>query len=150
MAWFEYPSAQMGSEAEVIGRRLAAFGIDLLLVGGGILAVGRLIATLDPPHARDLWLAFNVVFGLAYFIYLEGSYGQTVGKTLVNVVVVTEDGQPIDYAKAAGRTFLRFVDWILFVGLISMLLTERHQRPGDMSADTVVVRALGPAEPTDE
>jgi uncharacterized RDD family membrane protein YckC len=149
MVRFEYPSAEMGSENEVIGKRIVAFALDVLLVIAGIVAVVSLIETVEPPHPVDLQRLFGVVIGFGYFIYLEGEYGQTVGKRLMDIVIVTEDGEPINYPKAAGRTFLRLVDWIFFVGLVSILVTDCHQRPGDMSTDTVVLRALEPTDSTD-
>lgn len=150
MAWFEYPSAKTGTEGEVIGKRIVAFGIDVLLVVGAIAAVIAGLDAVEPPFLPGLKRFFGVVIGFGYFIVLEGEYGQTIGKMLTGIVVVTEAGEPIDYAKAAGRTFLRPVDGIFFAGLISMLATDRHQRPGDLSAETVVVRAVDPVEATDD
>lgn len=150
MGLFEYPSAEMGSEAEVVGRRIVAFGVDLLLVAVCIAAVVAFVEVLGPPHRPSLQQAFGVVFALGYFVFLEGTCGQTVGKRLLDVVVVTEDGERINYAKAAGRTFLRFVDGLFFVGLFAMLATERHQRPGDVSAETLVLRAVDPTESSDD
>jgi uncharacterized RDD family membrane protein YckC len=47
-------------------------------------------------------LAF-VVFPMAYFIVCEGAYGQTLGKRLFRLVVVSAEGQPIGYGRAFAR-----------------------------------------------
>ncbi|MFB6175689.1 MAG: RDD family protein, partial [Halobaculum sp.] len=84
-------------------------------------------------------------FPFVYFVYLEGSRGQTVGKQLVNIVVVTEDGDHIGYGEAVVRTLLRMIDAIGFVfpylvGLLLIATSDRGQRLGDRLAGTVVVR----------
>lgn len=144
MVRFEYPSAEMGSEGTVIGKRIIAFAIDSILIVVGVGAIIVLLRVISPPFLPGLQRLFGVVLVFGYFIYLEGKYGQTIGKMLMKVVVVTEDGEEIDYVKAAGRTFLRPIDGIFFIGLFSILASDRHQRPSDMSADTVVLRNCNP------
>ena len=87
-------------------------------------------------------LGLVITFG--YYIYLEGNYGQTIGKMALGIVVVTEAGDHIEYREATIRTVLRIVDVLPFlylVGFIVVLITDRKQRIGDLVADTVVVRA---------
>ena len=42
----------------------------------------------DPFLVLPLW----IVFFLVYYVYLEGSKGQTVGKMITKIKVVREDG----------------------------------------------------------
>jgi uncharacterized RDD family membrane protein YckC len=131
----------MDTEGDVVWRRVVAVIIDIVLIGiitgllGGVLAQARLAALAS---------LIGLLIGFGYYIYLEGNYGQTVGKMALGIVVVTEDGAPIDYGTAAIRTVLRIVDALPFlylVGLVLILVTDRNQRLGDIVADTVVVRA---------
>lgn len=146
MAWFERPEPELDTEDDVVLARIAAFAIDFVLinVGGGLawgvaIQISQLLAAL-----------LYVAVGLAYFVYLEGTYGQTIGKMVMDVVVVTEEGDPVDYVQAAIREFVRLVDTIPYpfhgVGMISIYATDREQRLGDIAADTVVVRAAEPGE----
>lgn len=141
MGWFERPTPRTGTEGSIIWRRAVAVIIDIILIGivtsvlGGILAQLRLAA---------LGGLLGLVISFGYYIYLEGNYGQTIGKMALGIVVVTEDGGAIDYKPAAIRTVLRIIDVLPFlyvIGLIAILLTDRKQRLGDIVADTVVVRA---------
>lgn len=141
MAYFKRPDPRIGTEGDVIWRRALALIIDIILLGittaiiGGILLGARLA-----PFAS--LLALLISFG--YYIYLEGKYGQTIGKMALDIVVVTEDGDSIDFKPAAIRTILRIIDALPFlylVGFILVLVTDRKQRLGDLVADTVVVRA---------
>lgn len=144
MAWFDRPQPELGTEGDVIWRRAIAVIIDIVLIGivtsilNGILAQARLglLASL-----------VGIVITFGYYIYLEGTYGQTIGKMALDIVVVTEDGDPIEYGPAAIRTILRIIDALpvfYLIGIILVLVTDRKQRLGDIAADTVVVRAREP------
>ena len=86
------------------------------------------------------------VGGFVYHVVLEGTLGRTVGKGVVGIAVVNEDGSACSVRAATVRTALRFVDWLpvaYLLGILSILLTERRQRVGDLVANTIVVRTEG-------
>jgi len=141
MAWFERPQPEMGTESDVIWRRVVAIIIDVVLIG---VVSTVIIGVLGQIRLAVLGNLFGLIIGFGYYIYLEGTYGQTIGKMALDIVVVTEDGGPIDYGPAAIRTLLRIVDILpafYLIGFVAMLVTDRKQRLGDIVADTVVVRA---------
>ena len=122
----------------MVGRRVAAIIVDLILIGVLTSAVG---ASLGPGAITG---TVGLVISFGYYIYLEGTYGQTLGKMALGLVVVTENGGDVDYGPAAIRTLLRLVDVLpvlYLVGFVLLLVTDRTQRLGDIAADTVVVRA---------
>lgn len=140
MAVFERPKPQMGTEDDVVLQRIVAFVVDAVLLGvvDGLLAVA--LGTVSEALG---WLAV-VALTFGYFTYFEGAYGQTLGKMVMDVVVVTERGEPCTFEKAAIRTVLRIVDGLpafYLVGLVVIFLTDERQRVGDLAADTVVVRS---------
>lgn len=140
MAWFQRPQPAMGTEGGVIWRRIVAVIIDILLIGIVSSALGGLLGT---SRVATLGGVLALVISFGYYIYLEGNYGQTIGKMALGIVVVTEDGEAIDYREAAIRTILRIVDALpvfYLIGIIVIFLTDRKQRLGDLVADTVVVR----------
>ena len=68
--------------------------------------------------------------------------GQTPGKKSAGLRVVRTNGTPINANSAIGRNFLRTADMLPFFytfGMISMLMTRRLQRLGDLVFDTMVV-----------
>ncbi len=129
-------------EAAGVRRRAVAYLVDLLLVGGGVLGV---VNRSDRSLGKRV-LAFGLlatIVGLLYHVAFEGSRGRTVGKAAVGIVVVEADGARCTYRAAGIRTALRFVDWLpvgYVAGVLSIRLTERGQRLGDLAANTVVVR----------
>jgi uncharacterized RDD family membrane protein YckC len=80
---------------------------------------------------------------LLYFTYFETTTGQTIGKKLVNIKVVKENGKKLTYMDAFVRTLLRIVDSIALylIGFVVVIATDKKQRIGDMAAGTIVVKA---------
>jgi uncharacterized RDD family membrane protein YckC len=91
-----------------------------------------------------------------YFIFFEWLWnGQTPGKRLLKLRVIREDGRPITLWEAVARNLLRIFDAIpgmvipiYSLGLISIFLSSRDQRFGDMFAGTVVIRERTDEAPT--
>ena len=114
------------------------------------LGIGTMMmdSVMNPMAAAQMWgasmiaIVLGVLINLGYFVYFEGTTGQTIGKKIVNIKVVREDGKPMDYMTALVRTVLRVIDGIGFyiVGLIVLLASKDKQRIGDMAAKTLVVK----------
>lgn len=87
-------------------------------------------------------LLFLVVFSFGYFIVTEAATGATLGKRMVGIRVVGEDGEAVTFGAAVVRNLVRVVDalFFYFVGFISTILSKRGQRLGDRAAHTIVVR----------
>jgi uncharacterized RDD family membrane protein YckC len=91
-----------------------------------------------------------------YFIFFEWLWnGQTPGKRLLKLRVIREDGRPITLWEAVARNLLRIFDAlpgglvpVYSLGLISIFLSGRDQRFGDMFAGTVVIRERTGEAPT--
>lgn len=91
-----------------------------------------------------------------YFVAFEWIWnGQTPGKRLMKLRVIREDGRPITFWEALARNLLRLFDTfpgfvipIYSVGLITIFMSNRDQRLGDLFAGTVVVRERLDEAPT--
>jgi uncharacterized RDD family membrane protein YckC len=88
-------------------------------------------------------VVISLVIWILYFTYFESTTGQTLGKKMVNIKVVREDGKKLTFAEAFLRTILRMIDGlaVYLLGFIVVLVSEKKQRIGDIAAKTVVVRA---------
>lgn len=86
--------------------------------------------------------AFAVLF--LYDILFEVlAGGRTPGKRMTHLRVVRARGEPVDLPSSAVRNLLRLVDVLpvaYLAGLLSILLTKRNQRLGDLAAGTLVIR----------
>lgn len=143
MITFERPTPDLGTERDIVSKRSIAFLIDLVGLAV-VLGITTNIAFLAWEPLGFLVLALDVVLMFAYFIYFEAEYGQTIGKMLMDIVVVSEDDGSISYKEATVRTLLRPLDTL---GLVAIYVTDRKQRIGDLAADTVVVKTKEKPDP---
>jgi len=140
-----------------IGNRFLACALDhglqilvLALMGISALVVADYsgIESMVTSAPKWVWALFIVIGFLilsGYFAFFEWIWnGQTPGKRWLKLRVIREDGRPVTFWEAAVRNLLRTFDimpWPFYsIGLISVFISSRDQRIGDMVAGTVVVR----------
>jgi len=82
-----------------------------------------------------------IVIGLLYISHL-GKTGQTWGRKIVGVKVVTKDtGAPLGFARALGRTLIeQTISGICFLGFLWMLWDKDKQTWHDKIVNSVVVK----------
>lgn len=157
-----------------IGNRFLAVAIDhfvqylsILIIAWFLLALAGMSASevVDAPDKlfgeMPKWtvavtiLALFLIFA-GYFIFFEWLWnGQTPGKKLLKLRVIREDGRPITLWEAIARNLLRigdavpgFIVPVYSIGLITIFLSNRDQRLGDIFAGTVVIRERAGEAPT--
>ncbi|MCU0238427.1 MAG: RDD family protein [Pyrinomonadaceae bacterium] len=109
-----------------------------------------------PKWAIAILIIVIFLLFAGYFVIFEWMWnGQTPGKRLMKLRVIREDGRPITFWEALARNLLRLFDTfpgmvvpIYSVGLISVFLSDRDQRIGDLFGGTVVVRERADEAPT--
>lgn len=98
-----------------------------------------------------LIIVFFLIFA-GYFVFFEWIWsGQTPGKRWLKLRVIREDGRPITLWEALARNLIRFFDifpGLYSIGLITVFLSNRDQRLGDLFAGTVVIRERTDEAPT--
>jgi uncharacterized RDD family membrane protein YckC len=134
-------------------RRLTAYLLDLVLRLGflGFCAIGLLLAfgavglpELGIGAVLFLWFLLDWFYGDIFEAFWNG---QTPGKHLLRLRVLSDTGQPINGWQAVLRNLLRVVDampavfWLPLyqVGLAAMMTNHRFQRLGDLVCGTMVV-----------
>lgn len=140
-------NVEIDYELAGIASRAAAMLIDSALQGllMGAIVLGFLTVLLALRVSVLGWVtgaaivaAFLAYWG--YYIYFEASRnGQTPGKRAMRLRTIRDGGLPVDLGSAALRNLIRPID-ITIIGLVSMLVTARCQRLGDLAAGTLVVR----------
>jgi uncharacterized RDD family membrane protein YckC len=138
------------SDVHVTGRRVLAIIVDGLVLGVLFWVMSMVFGTSSVEGGAasaslgTLGTLVYAILAFAYFTLLEGYLGQTLGKMLLGIKVVREDnGEVPGLGAAAIRTVLRIIDALPFaylVGFISILISSKNQRLGDMAANTLVVR----------
>lgn len=137
-------------------RRVAAFSLDMLflLTLAGLAAIaGAGFGNLTPQHPVDmidyfigaLYIGAAIAFALTavgmiilYFPLQEGRFERTIGKRLMGLRVMKENGLPIGYKEAFLRRLPFYFEFWLVDGLF-IFFTPKHQRGFDIVARTIVV-----------
>jgi uncharacterized RDD family membrane protein YckC len=111
------PEGVEGAEAAPLGRRLAAMGIDLAVVGALYLGIVNLVAAvLDPDDNAAGYVAVvvSVVF-IVFFLYfavMTARTGQTLGKRLTHLMTVDVESGNLPSMR---RAMLRYLVPIVFL-----------------------------------
>ena len=133
-----------------------AFEIDLVLcavtyvtaLGAGVVAVwvGLDLAGYHAPSyalLETLWLPFgllSLVVFLAYFVGFASSHGQTPGKTMMRIRIVSVTGEKATCAMIVARTLGYLLSGACFgLGFLMALVTKRRRSLHDVLANTRVV-----------
>ncbi|WP_273836039.1 RDD family protein [Halococcus sp. PRR34] len=142
---FTHPDSREPLNSRTTSARTVAGLIDLVIVsvlalpvavmGGavselvfGTIPLGLLVGAFSTP----------VLYGFV----LEATFGRTIGKRLLGLVVVAADGSQCSTRSVAIRNLLRIVDFPLFylIGFVAMALTRQRQRLGDLVAGTIITK----------
>jgi uncharacterized RDD family membrane protein YckC len=129
-----------------------ASGINIF---SGDSDIGKIFEEMSKWAVALLIITIFALF-TGYFIFFEWLWnGQTPGKKLLKLRVIREDGRPITLWEALARNLLRIFDAVpglvvpvYSIGLITIFLSSRDQRVGDIFAGTVVIRERSAEAPT--
>jgi len=102
----------------------------------------RFVAVLLDSILVFLPLAILLALFFGYYIVCETLTGMTLGKRMVGIRVVADDGEHVGLNAAVIRNLLRLIDGLFFylVGALFAVSSERGRRLGDHIAGTIVVR----------
>lgn len=127
-----------------VGIRFVSILIDGIIVGIIQAVIAMILGVFrEPGMVPWWWWVLSFVIYIAYYTYLEGTRGQTIGKMVTRIKVVREDGGKIDMNQAFTRNILRIIDGLIvyLIGAVLIWRSDKKQRLGDSIAKTVVVKA---------
>jgi uncharacterized RDD family membrane protein YckC len=141
----EFQAASIGTRSIAILIDVAIQLVAILVVAlGATFAVGANVGPAVPQ-----WVATTVILVVVFLVLwgyptaLETIWGRTVGKAAMGLRVVTREGAPVTFRHAAIRASLALVDLYASLGgiaVLTVLLSRREQRLGDLVAGTLVLR----------
>ncbi|MBE3559252.1 MAG: RDD family protein [Ktedonobacteraceae bacterium] len=132
-----FPNAELQARTASVGVRFVAILLDAILLG----VVGSIIGALF-SRVPGLVGAINTIIFFGYYIVMEATQGATLGKMVMGLRVVRQDGGPISWSESVIRNLLRIIDGLFFylVGAILVWNSPWRQRLGDRAAKTLVIR----------
>jgi len=142
----DFPLAGVGSR---FTSALIDLTIQLSILGCVVFVLAFIVGAVD---AAGVGTGFAIaLFSIATFLCIYGydiafltlRSGQTPGKEVMGLRVVLEGGLPVDFKAATIRTVLGLIDGpltLFIVGTVSIIVSPRNQRLGDIAAGTLVIR----------
>ena len=135
------------------GSRFGAFLIDTIIqilfiiifawitisVSGGLFLQEGFGQGISGTAIAILLIGFFIIY-FGYFIFFEHIMnGQTIGKRILGLRVIQENGEPANFFQILIRGFLRSSVDSLYIGIFIILFSKKHKRLGDMAAGTIVI-----------
>jgi len=127
--------------------RFLAWLIDLACISATLTVLGvffQMITALHQQLGAALSILAAYVVTVGYGISLEWFWrGQTLGKRILRLRVMDEQGLRVKFSQIVVRNLLRAVDSLpvfYLVGGMACFIHRHGQRLGDIAASTVVVR----------
>lgn len=142
--------ASSASPNASVGQRVGALLLDTVLVMFPLFVVAAVLFGESQSGGGSVGVTLTgvpflltILVALGYFFALELATGQTLGKKIVGIRVVSDQGRELTAGSVLVRTILRVVDGFAFyaVGFVAALISAKNQRVGDMAASTRVVKA---------
>jgi uncharacterized RDD family membrane protein YckC len=137
--FIEYPMAGLGD-------RILAYLIDLLIIIAYFIAVVFLMVSAN-VFSLAAFISALLIPAFLYHLFFEiFMNGQSPGKRAMNIKVVRLDGTPPTIGNYVIRWLLRLIEIDLLSGavaLVTIAVSDKGQRLGDMAAGTTVVKLAG-------
>ena len=133
-----------------LGERIAARMIDFGLLIAVLLLFFLFSGLVSNPKTNVFFIGLMIIYAVAYVFYhliCEIFFnGQSPGKKLMKIKVISLDGGQASIGQYFIRWLFRLVDFWLtgqVGGLLCVTLSERKQRIGDLVAGTTVIKTVG-------
>jgi uncharacterized RDD family membrane protein YckC len=138
--------------AASVGERIGAYMLDLLAKAAYFIIVyyvffsffqiDRWLNQLDQWSQIAIYMMFFLPIAFYSLVQEALMEGQTLGKKLVKIKVVKIDGYQAGFGDYLIRWLFRVIDISIgsgIIGLITMVVNNKTQRLGDISAGTAVI-----------
>jgi uncharacterized RDD family membrane protein YckC len=132
--------------------RILAYTIDWSIRIVILIIVATLLAFFNEV-GTGIYLILYFLLEWFYGVFFEMlNDGMTPGKRAIGIMVVNDDGTPLNWGSCTLRNILRAADFFPFaylLGIISMITSKQFKRLGDHGAATLVVyQSTKPQKPT--
>lgn len=131
--------------AATVLQRSVAFLLDLVFMYFALTIFGMMVGFSSNGMDGTFSLVFLLIFSIIILMYpliMEIFFhGQSFGKKLMGIKVISLDGSTPPISSYLLRWLLLPVDMMAFIGVTSVVFTRNSQRLGDLAAGTVVVRS---------
>ncbi len=136
-------------EVAGLGERIVAYLIDMAMFIAIMIAAIIVMSATGGMENKIVWIVLAVVYATLFVFYdliCESTMnGQSVGKLVMKIKVISLDGARPRFSQYLLRWLFRIVDFSLsshLCGLICVAVSDKSQRLGDMVAGTSLIRTV--------
>jgi uncharacterized RDD family membrane protein YckC len=127
---------------KIIFFRILSFLIDFMIYYIIIMLFAILFGTVETEkigfHVSGFPAFILMLIGILLWPVSEAFSGQTIGKRIVGLQVITDENKFISGSQAFTRFALGILDIFFLVGIIIALTNKKNKRIGDLVANTIV------------
>ncbi len=128
---------------KIIFFRILSFLIDFMIYYIIIMLFAILFGTVETEkigfHVSGFPAFILMLIGILLWPVSEAFSGQTIGKRIVGLQVITDENKFISGSQAFTRFALGILDIFFLVVIIIALTNKKNKRIGDLVANTIVV-----------
>jgi len=129
-----------------LGERIAGYIIDSLILIAYLVIILFIFIGGDLIRWSDSLIFLFIIPVFFYHLVSEILMnGQTVGKKVMNIKIISLDGRPATIGQYLIRWLFRFVDFTItncLGALICVAVSEKRQRIGDIVAGTAMIKTV--------
>jgi uncharacterized RDD family membrane protein YckC len=121
--------------------RACAWAIDAIIRGVLYLVLAIVLSLLGGLGIAMMLIGFFLIEWF-YPVFFELRSGATPGKRMMGILVIQDNGTPVQPQASVIRNFLRTADFLPFLyaaGLLTMMTNRQFKRLGDLAAGTLVI-----------
>jgi uncharacterized RDD family membrane protein YckC len=125
-----------------LAARSLAWIIDAIIKFFAISVGGTILALMGAAGEGLFLIGLFVVLWLYNVLYEVLNHGATPGKRALGIRVMNSNGTPVGWGPSVVRNLIRPVDALpgcYLLGFLSVFLSKRFQRLGDLAAGTIVI-----------
>ena len=128
-----------------LGERMLSYILDILIFAA-VGVIGLILTVYITRYASMVYFIVLGALALFYDLICEVAFnGQSVGKRIMKIRVISLDGGRPKFGQYLLRWLFRLIDFSItsyLAGTVTIIVTDKSQRIGDIVAGTVVVRTM--------
>lgn len=123
-----------------LGERIVGWIIDWLILGAYLFIMLTIFMSSGILGGMMTFITIPIFYDLTMEVFMNG---QSIGKRVMNIKVISLDGNQPTLGQYLIRWLMRLVDIAVTIGsvaFISIAVSEKKQRLGDMVAGTTLIK----------
>lgn len=134
-------------ELASLGERIVGYLIDRFILGSYILVIALIFFNANLFYLGEAWVVYLFMIPVLFYDLASEVLmnGQTVGKRVMNIKIISLDGGQPSLGQYLIRWLFRLVDFygtFSLCALITVAVSKRKQRVGDMVAGTTLIKTI--------